>query len=115
MKLTFQNIWAKSKWHLLAGVFTFAITWFGNVSNFMHLATVYIEQIKGTQYGVQLVLCTFGSLCVAVSVEIIQGFFGKNKNAFEWREYARPDIIVTTASGFIGSVLAILIYLLCKN
>lgn len=111
MKKFFKYI-KKSYWHLLAFVFTFLITWFGNTQNLWHLKTSLVEQIQGTQYGFQLAICTGGSLGVAVCIEFFQMLKGKNKTPFEWDNYAVPDIVVTTGSGFSGSLFAIITYLI---
>lgn len=102
---------SKTKWHLLMAIITFAFTFCGNAFNFMSLATIYVEQIHGTQYGVQLAMCTVGSFMAGHVVEIIQGFMGANRTEKEIKEEATPDIIVTTFAGFLGSFLAIVYYI----
>lgn len=102
---------SKTKWHLLAAVFTFAFTLCGNIYNIMSLATTYVEQIPGTQYGFQLAICTVGSFMAGHLVEIVEGFMGANRTEKEIKEEATPDIIVTTLAGFLGSFLAIVYYI----
>lgn len=104
------NYIKKSYWHLLAFVFTFLITWFGNTQNLWHLKTSLVEQIQGTQYGFQLAICTGGSLGVGTCIELLQMLKGKNKTPFEWENYAVPDIVVTTVSGFLGCLVSIAVY-----
>lgn len=109
----FINYIKKSYCHLLAFVFTYAFTLYGNITNFMNIATAYVEQIPGTQYGFQLAICTGGSLGVAVGIELLQMLKGKNKTPFEWENYAVPDIVVTTGAGFLGCMCGIVTYHLC--
>lgn len=111
MKKSIITLWHKSKWHLLAAVFTFAFTICGNLYNFMGLAKAYANQIEGSQYFFQLAICTGGSFLVAYCAEIVQGFLGANATEEEFNKEAKPDIKVSTIAGFTGSLLAIIYFL----
>lgn len=75
----------------------------------MAFRDVMFNQIKGSQYVVQIFLVGFITYWVAYAIEIKQIGPGNNTEP-SWRKYARPDIWVATALGVIGSIMAIIIY-----
>lgn len=109
MKKTIIKLWNSSKWHLLAFVFTFVYTWLGNAYNFMYLCDAQFNQIVGSQYAFQLFICTFTTFIVAYVVELYQMTKGANGTHELWDENARPDILVSTFAGLLGSLIYLLI------
>ena len=105
-----KNLWKSSWKHTTSIFFTFSFTFFGNVYNFMTFRDVMWNQIKGSQYVVQVLLCGIITYIVAYSVELYQLNKGANKTEFLWIKNARPDIWVGTVFGILGCIIAQIVY-----
>ena len=66
----------------------------GNAYNFNVSADAKFNQIAGSQYVLQLLISTFGTLCVAYAVELYQMKKGTNSTEELWKANAKPDICV---------------------
>lgn len=91
----------KNKWHLhsLILVFVIFITWYSDTHPLW---------FDGKNVGVVFrgIAITFASLCIAFTVEAIQGrVFGANKG-IEGEKIRRGDILATTVVAGVGAILA---------
>jgi hypothetical protein len=108
MKKIIQYFKQDKRWlyHCLAAVFNFMFWIFANKNNWLGLAEANFAGIENTYLFSQAFLSLFATYSVAWLVEVYQRV-GKETTEEEWRKNAVPDIIFTTAIGFVGFLLSI--------
>lgn len=112
LKANIKELWRGSKWHTLSIFFTYPFTLLANIYNWMDFKNAMFNQIQGSQYFLQLLICFGISYIVGYLVELAQMKKGTNDTQQLWIKNARPDIWTVAILGALGCILAILTYII---